>query len=71
MIVQNSPDSYSTPVEIPTLHGARTMDVNPRTGRVYLMAADFTEDASVPVTNRAHFKVVPGSARLMFLDPAS
>jgi DNA-binding beta-propeller fold protein YncE len=69
VIVENSPDSYSTPVEIPTAHGARTMDVNPKTGRVYLMAADYTEDASIPATDRRRYKIVPGSARLMFLDP--
>jgi DNA-binding beta-propeller fold protein YncE len=71
VIVENSPDSYAVPVEIPTTHGARTMDVNPKTGRVYLVAADYTEDASIPITDRRHFKVVPGSARLMFLDPTS
>jgi DNA-binding beta-propeller fold protein YncE len=69
VIVENSPDSYAAPVEIPTAHGARTMDVNPRTGRVYLVEAKYTEDASLPVTDRRHFKVVPGSAQLMFLDP--
>jgi DNA-binding beta-propeller fold protein YncE len=69
VIAENSPGSYAAPVEIPTTHGARTMDVNPKTGRVYLVAADYTEDASIPVTDRRHFKVVPGSARLMFLDP--
>jgi hypothetical protein len=69
VIVANSPDNYAVPVEIPTVHGARTMDVNTKTGRVYLVEADYTEDASVPVTERRHYKVVPGSARLVFLDP--
>jgi YVTN family beta-propeller protein len=70
VIQQNGPDSYATPVEMPTAHGARTMDVDPKTGRIFLVAADYTEDASIPVTSRAHFKVVPGTARLMLLDPA-
>jgi DNA-binding beta-propeller fold protein YncE len=70
VIVQRSPDSYAAPVEIPTAHGARNMDVNPKTGQVYVVEADYTEDASVPVTERRHFKVVPGTVRLVFLDPA-
>jgi YVTN family beta-propeller protein len=70
VIVQNSPDSYAASVEIPTVHGARNMDVNPKTGRVYLVEADYTEDASLPVTDRRHFKVMPGTVRLVFLDPA-
>ena len=69
VIVQNSPDSYAKPVEIPTTHGARTMDVNTKTGRVYLVEAEYTEDNSIPATDRRHFKVVPGSAKLVFLDP--
>jgi DNA-binding beta-propeller fold protein YncE len=69
VIVQNSPDSYAATVEIPTAHGARNLDVNPKSGRVYVVEADYTEDASIPVTDRQHFKVVPGTVRLMFLDP--
>lgn len=69
VIQQNSPDSYAAPVELPTTHGARTMDVDPKTGRIFLVAADYTEDATLPVTSRQHFKVVPGTARLMILDP--
>jgi len=70
VIAQNSPDSYAAPVELPTTRGARTMAVDPKSGRIFLVAADYKEDASVPVTSRGHFKVVPGTARLMLLDPA-
>jgi hypothetical protein len=71
VIVQNSADSYAAPVEIPTTRGARTMAVDPKSGRIFLVAADYVEDPTVPVTNRRHYKVVPGTARLMLLDPAS
>jgi DNA-binding beta-propeller fold protein YncE len=71
VIVQNSADSYDAPVEIPTTRGARTMAVDPKSGRIFLVAADYVEDPTVPVTNRRHYKVVPGTARLMLLDPAS
>jgi hypothetical protein len=69
VIEQKSPDSYAAPVELTTTRGARTMAVDPKTGRLFLVAADYTEDASVPATDRRHFKVVPGTARIMFYDP--
>lgn len=70
VMVQKSPDSYAATVEIPTAHGARNLDVNPKTGRVYVVEADYAEDANGPATDRRHFKVVPGSLRMVFLDPA-
>lgn len=69
VIAQESPDRYATPIEIATTRGARTMAVDPKTGRLFLVAADYTEDPSIPVSDRRHFKVVPGTARLMFYDP--
>lgn len=69
VIQQRSPDSYAVPVEINTTRGARTMAVDPKTGRLFLVAADYTEDPAIPLNDRRHFKVVPGSARLMFYDP--
>jgi DNA-binding beta-propeller fold protein YncE len=70
VIVENSPDSFAAPVEIATTRGARTMAVDPKSGRVFLVAADFTENTDVAPTARNRFVAVPGSARLMFLDPA-
>jgi DNA-binding beta-propeller fold protein YncE len=70
VIVENSPDSFAAPVEIATTRGARTMAVDPKSGRLFLVAADFTENTDVAPTARNRFVAVPGSARLMFLDPA-
>jgi DNA-binding beta-propeller fold protein YncE len=69
VIQQNSPDSYAPPIEVKTTRGARTMAVDPKSGRLFLVAADYTEDPSIPENDRRHFKVVPGTARLMFYDP--
>ena len=69
VIQQNSPDSYAPPIEVKTTRGARTMAVDPQTGRLFLVAADYAEDPAIPANDRGHFKVVPGTARLMFYDP--
>lgn len=50
---------------IVTQKGARTMALDDKTGRVYLVASDVTADASA----RGGFKTVPGTARLLYLDP--
>jgi len=52
---------------IATQRGARTMALDDRTGRVYLVASDVVADA----TARGGFKTVPGTARLLYLDPAA
>jgi DNA-binding beta-propeller fold protein YncE len=53
-----------------TQFGARTMALNQKTGRIYLVTADFTVNDTVPVSDRGHYAVKPGSAKLLFLDPA-
>jgi hypothetical protein len=34
------------------------------------VASDVTEDAAIPADARGHFKTVPGSAQLLYFDPA-
>lgn len=53
---------------------ARTMSIDPATGRIYLVTADIdtnapAEPASGPGPHRR--KIVPGSVKLLFLDPAN
>jgi hypothetical protein len=56
---------------VATMRGARTMTLDSMTGRLYLMAADYSVNESVdPKDVRHRYSVVPGSARLLFLDPA-
>jgi YVTN family beta-propeller protein len=69
LIAERGPDKYEVLPPIKTRIGARTMALDPRTGRIYLVASDVTEDASIPATARGHYKTVPGSAALLYLDP--
>lgn len=47
------------------------MTLNPRTGRLYPVAADLRINESVdPEDYHRRYSVVPGSAKLLFLDPA-
>jgi DNA-binding beta-propeller fold protein YncE len=54
---------------VATMLGARTMAVDPGTGRLYLVAADMTLNESAdPKDYRHRYRVTPGSAKLLFLD---
>ncbi|MGB6505071.1 MAG: YncE family protein [Xanthobacteraceae bacterium] len=55
---------------IPTQMGARTMALDPKSGRIYLVTADMTVDQSAPPADFRHrYSVKPGTVRLLFLDP--
>lgn len=71
VIAEKAGDKYEVLPSVTTARGARTMDVDPKTGRLFLVTADFTVDEKVPESDFRHrYKVTPGSAKLMFLDPA-
>ena len=71
VIGEKTPDSFVSLGSVPTMRGARTMTLDPKTGRLYLIAADLTINESVdPADFRHRYSVVPGSAKLLFLDPA-
>jgi len=71
VIAEQTPDSFVVLGNVPTMRGARTMTLDPKSGRLYLMAADYTVNESVdPKDVRHRYSVVPGSAKLLFLDPA-
>jgi len=70
VIGEQGPNHFVLLGTVPTLLGARTMTVDPSTGRVYLVAADMKVNESAdPKDYRHRFTVTPGSARLLFLDP--
>lgn len=71
VIGEKSASSFVSLGSVPTMRGARTMTLNPKTGRLYLVAADYTVNESVdPGDFRHRYSVVPGSAKLLFMDPA-
>jgi YVTN family beta-propeller protein len=72
VISEISPDKFEALAPIKTQLGARTMALDPKSGRIYLVTADMTVDeATGSNDSRQHrYHVKPGSVRLLFLDRA-
>ena len=68
VIQQRDPDHYQSLGEVKTAMSARTMAIDPDTGRVFLAAADLNPDAPPPTSGR-DMKIVPGTFKLLFVDP--
>jgi YVTN family beta-propeller protein len=69
VIFEKSPDEFISFPAIPTQFGARTMAIDPKSGRIYLVTADIVVNPDAAPTDYRHrFSVKPGSARLLFLD---
>jgi YVTN family beta-propeller protein len=66
VIRQTTPDSYVALAPIPTALSARTMAIDPASGRLYVAALDLEPNA----TPGARPKPKPGTLRLMFFDPS-
>lgn len=72
VIAERSPDAYEVLGTIETKLGARTMTIDPRSGRLFLVAADIKVDPSAPPNDfRKRYQIVPGSVELLILDPSS
>jgi hypothetical protein len=55
---------------IKTSPGARTMAIDPETGRLFLVAADVEKiDPPAKAGGRPHITYVPNSLKLLYLDP--
>ena len=65
VIQQKTPDSYVALSPIPTLKGARTMAVDPVSGRLFVAGGDL--DPNSPAGTRP--RLLPGSLRLMVFEP--
>jgi hypothetical protein len=47
------------------------MTVDPQSGRVFLVTAEFTLNPNAPQSDQQHpYSVTQGTVRLLFLDPA-
>jgi DNA-binding beta-propeller fold protein YncE len=71
VIQQDTPTRYVTLGDLSTHAMARTMALNPQTGRVYLTAADRVEVDPKATDPRKRFAVQPGSVVVLFADPTS
>lgn len=69
VIAEHSPDKFEALPAIPTRIGARTMALDEKTGRIFLVSSDVTANSAVPADDRAHYRVTPGTAQLLILDP--
>ena len=67
VIRQKDADTYLPAATIPTAISARTMSIDPETGRLYIAALDMAPAA----TPGARPTPRPGTFRLMFLDPSN
>src|SRR5665213_2392869 len=71
VITESVPDEFATLGAVATHFGARTMTLDPVTGRIYLVTADYVVNANVdPADIRHRYSITPGSVKLIFLDPA-
>lgn len=68
IIQERDPQTFVSLAAIKTAVSARTMAIDPETGRLYLAAASI-EPNPAPQTGSQRPKVVPGSLKLLFLDP--
>jgi hypothetical protein len=47
------------------------MALDPDSGRIYLVTADFTQNPNATAADPRHkYIITPGTVRLLFLDPA-
>lgn len=65
IIQQESADHYKSLAELPTQLGARTMAVDAKTGRVFLITGDYTEVDPNSQDPRKRYTVKSGSTRML------
>jgi YVTN family beta-propeller protein len=70
IVAEKPGDKYDVLPPVKTAPGARTMDVDPKTGRLYLVTADFDINEALPPTDRKRYAIKPGTAKLLIFDPA-
>lgn len=71
VIQERSSERFEALTPIKTQYGARTMAIDPATGRLYVVTADITvNQATAPNDYRHRYSVRTGTVRLLFLDPS-
>lgn len=69
VVAERSPDDFVALAPITTQLGARTMAIDPKTGRIYLVTAEMAvNESAAPNDFRHRYSIKPGSVRLLFLD---
>ena len=72
VIREKDPEHFEPLATVQTQIGARTMAIDPRSGRLFLVAAK-VEKMTPPTTpgGRPSISYVPGSLQLLYFDPAT
>ena len=66
VIHEDAPGKFSVVANVPSARGARTMSLNPKTGRIYTMTADYGPTPAPTTENpRPRPGVVPGTFRVL------
>jgi len=68
-IVTQKDGQFVTLPPVTTMQGARTMALDHTSGRIYTVAADTKVNTAVPENDRQRYQTVPGTAKLLILDP--
>lgn len=66
VVAEQGPDSFASLGNVTTRRTGRTMTLDPATGRIFIVAGDIDPKVTNPNGRPA---LVPGSAKLLFLDP--
>jgi len=70
VIGEPTPGKFKVLDNVPTSLGARTMTIDPRSGRLFLVTADLKVNEGVdPKDYRHRYTVTPGSAKLLIYEP--
>jgi YVTN family beta-propeller protein len=70
VIRETGPNSFAPAGTVTTMPSARTMAIDPQSGRIFLVGADIAKlDPPETPRGRPHVTYVPGSLKLIFLDP--
>jgi len=70
VVHEDGPDAFHVVADVPTRRGARTLALDERSHRVYLVTADFGPTAAAtPQQPRPRPTIVPGTFALMVLEP--
>ncbi|GAA0584358.1 YncE family protein [Rhizomicrobium electricum] len=70
VIAEKDANTFVALPPVKTAYGARTMAIDPKTGRLFLVTGDFEENPSA-ADMRHRYTLKPGSAKLLMLDPAA
>jgi DNA-binding beta-propeller fold protein YncE len=70
VVHEDTPDSYHVVANVPTRRGARTMELDEHTHRLYTVTADFgPPPAPTPDRPRPRPTILPGTFALLILEP--